>query len=751
MNVKVRWILPAAGLLLFLAAAGMGIWHWYDNNVDRSGWVEKDGQRIYRDFYADPVSGWLELPEGTYYFPSDGIPCTGWQKLNGFTYYFGADGVMTTGWLEQNGKRYYFGDNGAMVPGWLWLGEDRYYFRDGYAVTGWQEIEGQTYYFDDEGIMSAGFTDIEGNRYHFSEDGILTIGFADIDGSRYYFGEDGVLVTGLAEIEGQTYQFGTDGAMFTGWEITDSGRRYFLADGPMALGWQSVEGQTCYFGEDGFLVSGWVNRGEYRCYLYPEGGCAIGPTQIDGETHYFSPGGLEVILVNALNPVPDYFERDLVNVVDYHDVDRRCYDALVQMLDDCTAAGIEYDFNSAYRTVEEQAQILAQRTQEYMDYYEWEEEKAREKALETVALPGTSEHNLGLAVDLLGSQAVSWFQEHCWDYGFIVRYAADKQDYTGITNEPWHFRYVGKEDLLLLYHWRFFFSTHKYNFFRLTRIAGGSLSTKTKAAESSDSAANLLVFLLRCCNFLPGPLVNFLFQFPQIGRKPHIFRPIGQLEAVFQGKPGINVRFIVLDHRLQPVQRLVKLCLSGFLGVHLFQKTFPLSPDVRREGLNPAVKQIIFPPGIGIGFDKSGDVPGKSLPQVMDQAHPDHPVQIQLGKLPGKKHGHQCQPPGMLRHAFGSSCGGDAVTGIAFEFLRHPENLQKLRRLHRLSPFQKVCGPEIRPAWCFQDRTILSSTSSEPEAWLNRLSRCSTVRFFFSSPDTSTTTWPSYIIISRLP
>ena len=126
------------------------------------------------------------------------------------------------------------------------------------------------------------------------------------------------------------------------------------------------------------------------------------------------------------------------------------YEALVQMLDDCTAAGIEYDFNSAYRTVEEQAQILAQRTQEYMDYYEWEEEKAREKALETVALPGTSEHNLGLAVDLLGSQAVAWFQEHCWDYGFIVRYAADKQDYTGITNEPWHFRYVGKEVALEL-------------------------------------------------------------------------------------------------------------------------------------------------------------------------------------------------------------------------------------------------------------------------------------------------------------
>ena len=114
-------------------------------------------------------------------------------------------------------------------------------------------------------------------------------------------------------------------------------------------------------------------------------------------------------------------------MVDYHDVDRRCYEALVQMLDDCTAAGIEYDFNSAYRTVEEQAQILAQRTQEYMDYYEWKKKRPGKKALETVALPGTSEHNLGLAVDLLGSQAVAWFQEHCWDYGFIVRYAADKQ------------------------------------------------------------------------------------------------------------------------------------------------------------------------------------------------------------------------------------------------------------------------------------------------------------------------------------
>ena len=69
---------------------------------------------------------------------------------------------------------------------------------------------------------------------------------------------------------------------------------------------------------------------------------------------------------------------------------------------------------------------------------------AREKALETVAIPNTSEHQLGLSVDLLGTDAVPWFQEHCWDYGFILRYPGEKENITGITDESWHFRYVGK-------------------------------------------------------------------------------------------------------------------------------------------------------------------------------------------------------------------------------------------------------------------------------------------------------------------
>jgi hypothetical protein len=134
-----------------------------------------------------------------------------------------------------------------------------------------------------------------------------------------------------------------------------------------------------------------------------------------------------------------------VNVVDYHDVDSLCFDALAEMLGDLSAAGIEYTFNSAYRTILEQTTILEYRTREHMKNYGLDFYAARDKAYETVAIPGTSEHHLGLAVDLLGNEAVAWLSEHCWDYGFIVRYTEDKEHITGIIDEPWHFRYVGQE------------------------------------------------------------------------------------------------------------------------------------------------------------------------------------------------------------------------------------------------------------------------------------------------------------------
>lgn len=425
MKTRMRQILPIILILFVIAASVAGGLVWYDNNIDRSGWVEKDGVRFYRDFHADPVSGWLDLAEGRYYFNEGGTPYVGWMEDGGTTYYFDENGVMATGWLVLDGKTHYFGGNGAMVEGWLWLGAEHYFLRDGALLTGWQEIDG--------------------GKYHFSEEGIMTTGFADLEGGRYYFGDDGVMVTGVTTLEEQVYYFQEDGVMFTGWEELEGGRRYYFPEGPMAIGWQELDGGLHYFDETGLMVVGWMQMGEYSYYFHEDGAAAVGPTQIDGELHYFTPKGIEVVLVNALNPIPSYYEVEVKNVVDYHDVDARCYDALVQMLADCNAAGIEYIFNSAYRTLEEQTEILELRTLEHMKDFDLDFEEAREKALETVAVPGTSEHQMGLAVDLLGEEATAWFQEHCWDYGFILRYPEDKKNITGIINEPWHFRYVGTE------------------------------------------------------------------------------------------------------------------------------------------------------------------------------------------------------------------------------------------------------------------------------------------------------------------
>ena len=69
-----------------------------------------------------------------------------------------------------------------------------------------------------------------------------------------------------------------------------------------------------------------------------------------------------------------------------------------------------------------------------------------------VAIPGTSEHELGLAVDInadkeqsSNEEVYNWLAENAWRYGFILRYPQGKEDITGIDYEPWHYRYVGKE------------------------------------------------------------------------------------------------------------------------------------------------------------------------------------------------------------------------------------------------------------------------------------------------------------------
>lgn len=424
MKNALRRIGPVILLLSILAACIGGGWLWYDNNVDRSGWTEKDGIRFYRDFHADPWAGWLTLEDGTYFLTEAGVPVTGWQEIDHVTYYFREDGLMHTGWLEEDGKRYYLGGNGARVDGWLWLEADRYYLRNGEPVTGWQEIDGETYHFNDRGVMDLGFTVIDEMVFYF---------------------DNGIMLTGEHIIDDWQYDFGPDGVMVTGWRQDGEDKSYFRPNGTQAFGWEEIDGKQYFFDDSGHLcLDRWIQDGEYRYYIFGNGSYATGPTVIDGKTHYFTPKGIEVILVNAINPLPEDLQQTFVNVVDYHDVDSRCYDALTRMLADYEeTVGVEYTFNSAYRTWAEQTAILEYRTLEHMRDYNMTFAQARAKALETVAIPNTSEHQLGFSVDLVGKTINDWLAKHCWEYGFILRYPANKQHITGITNEPWHFRYVG--------------------------------------------------------------------------------------------------------------------------------------------------------------------------------------------------------------------------------------------------------------------------------------------------------------------
>lgn len=161
--------------------------------------------------------------------------------------------------------------------------------------------------------------------------------------------------------------------------------------------------------------------------------------------------GWNLILVNEDYYIPDNYEVELTELSNGKKVDSRIYPYLQSMFDDVRANGLALFVREGYRTSEEQQQIMDERVAEYQGEG-YSKSEAKKLARDYVAVPDTSEHQLGLSVDInadttkCSSDAVySWLAENAWRYGFIKRYPADKVDITGISNEPWHYRYVGKE------------------------------------------------------------------------------------------------------------------------------------------------------------------------------------------------------------------------------------------------------------------------------------------------------------------
>lgn len=159
----------------------------------------------------------------------------------------------------------------------------------------------------------------------------------------------------------------------------------------------------------------------------------------------------QLILVNAENPIPEGFSVDLTLLSDGHRIDSRVYPHLQKMFNDARNQGILPSISSSYRTSEEQQAELDQKTEEFINQG-YAEDKALEIAKTWAAVPGTSEHQIGLAVDITSVNASrqspdivwEWLSNNSYKYGFIRRYPPDKTDITGVNNEPWHFRYVGQ-------------------------------------------------------------------------------------------------------------------------------------------------------------------------------------------------------------------------------------------------------------------------------------------------------------------
>lgn len=163
-----------------------------------------------------------------------------------------------------------------------------------------------------------------------------------------------------------------------------------------------------------------------------------------------------LLLVNRDYILPDdYTVKTAKTVIDVYGgydrgyLDYRVVPHYIEMYNAALEDGLKLSPLSGYRSVARQKNNFENLIRDYMNKG-YSKAQATVLASEIILPPSTSEHNAGLAMDILSlevsfenSDEFAWLQEHAADYGFILRYPKDKQDITKITYEPWHWRYVG--------------------------------------------------------------------------------------------------------------------------------------------------------------------------------------------------------------------------------------------------------------------------------------------------------------------
>ena len=217
------------------------------------------------------------------------------------------------------------------------------------------------------------------------------------------------------------------------------------------------------------LTTDGVAGEETQAKLYAEDAKAA-----PGEEKVDVLAGAVPMLINKEHTVDEFFTpADLVAVNEIIKKDlatvkykktkgvREAVEALKAMLEAAKADGIgkKWQISAGYRSWDQQVSMLNQKVNYYKSKNKgWSSSKARRAALRSVAEPGASEHHLGQAFDVnkkgsssfAGTKHSEWLNEHCWEYGFIIRYQKEKEEITGFVAEPWHIRYVGVEHAMYM-------------------------------------------------------------------------------------------------------------------------------------------------------------------------------------------------------------------------------------------------------------------------------------------------------------
>ena len=185
---------------------------------------------------------------------------------------------------------------------------------------------------------------------------------------------------------------------------------------------------------------------------------ALGLTKAEAAAMLADP---MMVLVNHTNKMPDNYTFDTKECGSQTAVNKTLQtpacDAFLEMQKAAAADGVTVWMQSGYRSVKYQTGLYERKTKYYTDRG-YDTATAKEMAAAVVNPPGYSEHNCGLAADLNSPEhtgldegfenttAFRWLCEHAVEYGFILRYPKGAEDKTEITYEPWHWRYVGKEN-----------------------------------------------------------------------------------------------------------------------------------------------------------------------------------------------------------------------------------------------------------------------------------------------------------------